>query len=265
MSKSDRSPYAQSEWQRWEMQAFELPELEHGEHILAEHPNEDSEAEIPDAATVLAEIDALRQSAEQRGYQEGLNQGHKQGHEQGFAQGQDTGYTAGHEAGYNAGKEAGYAEGRAAAQAEADTLNTLLNQAQTQLDQLHSELGQEVLRVAVQVASHVVGSAIRHEPDYLRALVQELLRLDPDGTNPLTLSVNPQDHELLEGFLRHHPHTQKWRLFTDGTLTPGGCMVRTALGDIDATLETRWRRAIQSLNLDLDDFQALVCMRPPQS
>jgi flagellar assembly protein FliH len=39
----------------------------------------------------------------------------------------------------------------------------------------------------------------------------------------------------------------RYRLLADARITPGGCIAETALGSIDATIETRWERVIAAV------------------
>jgi flagellar assembly protein FliH len=47
------------------------------------------------------------------------------------------------------------------------------------------------------------------------------------------------------------PHIN-WRIVEDGTLTPGGCRVEVGASEVDATLETRWRRVVEGIGISED-------------
>ena len=53
--------------------------------------------------------------------------------------------------------------------------------------------------------------------------------------------------KLVRQYLDKEPGVGLWRLLPDPEITPGGCIAETALGDIDATLETRWKRVTAAL------------------
>src|SRR5690606_28494477 len=108
---------------------------------------------------------------------------------------------------------------------------------------------QALLSLAVIIASHVLQSTLEQEPERLLDLIQQLLHIDPDGKNPLTLFLHPSDVELVHTYIKANDSTHNWRIIEDATISAGGCKARTAFGDIDATLETRWRRAISTLKL----------------
>lgn len=72
----------------------------------------------------LAEIEQIRQAAEQ----EGFSQGQEQGYQAGFAQGQETGQSEGFNVGQAQGQQAGYDAGFAQGQAAAQTLSAIAAQ-----------------------------------------------------------------------------------------------------------------------------------------
>ncbi|MGG4775078.1 flagellar assembly protein FliH [Paenalcaligenes sp. Me52] len=245
------SPYGH--WQRWEMQAFELPE------VAGKQRKRDDTAKpaMPDVAQLMAEIEQLRQAAVQRGHAEGYQEGYAKGHEQGVAEGLVEGKRKGHEEGLAQGKEQGFAEGQHLAQQQAEQLSTLLSGTQNHLENLYGEMGEALLNTAVRIASHVVQQTLASQPEQLLHLIRTLLESNMDDQSGITLYVSPSDHTLVHDYLQRQEHLPSWRVVEDDSISAGGCRVRTALGDIDATLETRWHRAIHTLNLAAPEASAL--------
>ena len=63
----------------------------------------------------------------------------------------------------------------------------------------------------------------------------------------MRLWANPQDIELIRLHLADELKEGHWRVLADESLARGGCRAETPYGDIDATLQTRWRRVAASL------------------
>ncbi len=225
------------------MKAFELPKAERPDASPCDGK------QTPDAASLMAEIESAKQAAEKRGHADGYAQGHQQGHQTGLTEGHAEGLNKGLDEGHAKGYSEGYEEGSVQARREAERLAELVAATQSALSRIHDDMGQAVLALAVKIAGHVLQSTLEDDPARLLDVVKQLLHLDPDGKNPLTLFLNPGDCELVSGYLRDNENTQAWRIIEDVSITAGGCRARTALGDIDATLETRWRRAVTTLNL----------------
>lgn len=254
------SPDASDQWERWEMQAFESPKLDQHHHEATAEPDL-----LLDAASILAEIQEAKQLAIQQGYDEGFAKGHAEGYTEGSAEGHATGYTEGFKEGHSKGLNEGHAEGAVKAQQETDRLAELVSATQSTLNHLHEDMGQALLSLAVKIASHVLYSNLQEQPERILDLIKHLLHIDPDGKNPLTLSVNPLDFELVSHYLRNNENTQNWRVIENSEITAGGCKARTALGDIDATLEARWRRTTSTLKLKHDPSKLLSELNTPEA
>ena len=61
------------------------------------------------------------------------------------------------------------------------------------------------------------------------------------------LHLNPDDLALVELHLAEDLQHHDWRLKANPNISAGGLELKSALGHIDATLETRWRRALARL------------------
>ena len=237
MSNQERSPYAQAHWQRWEMEAFDMPAA----------PRSAAAEPEPDMETILAEITDIKRLAQEQGHAEGYAQGHQQGLEAGQKQGYQAGFDQGLADGTDKGYKEGLEKGQSLSTAEAARLQQLTQTSATALNQLHEEVGQAVLALAVDIAQHVLQTELREHPDQLLPLIKESLKDLDQSEQAITLLLNPDDVPLVERYLDEHAAHQSWRLKADASIRAGGVEVKTALGHIDATLETRWRRALARL------------------
>ena len=61
------------------------------------------------------------------------------------------------------------------------------------------------------------------------------------------LSLNPVDLDTVRGFLAEQPNAQRCVLLADPAIAPGGCRVIAEQCEVDATVETRWRRLVANL------------------
>ncbi|HLS42861.1 MAG TPA: flagellar assembly protein FliH [Paenalcaligenes sp.] len=239
-------PSKKVQWKRWEMEAFDTVSPQPIRPDTAPAATDT----IPDAATLLSEIEEAKRRATRQGYDAGYAQGYAEGQKKG----KEEGFTAAQEDGFNQGLEQGtaegYAKGAEQAKQESERLANLVEASHLALHRTHEEMGQALLDLAVTIASHVLQSTLEREPERLLDLIQQLLHIDPDGKNPLTLFLHPNDVELVHTYIKTNDATHNWRIIEDATISAGGCKARTAYGDIDATLETRWRRAISTLKLD---------------
>ena len=226
-------------WTRW------LPEpIQETPPAQAEPPSVKS----PDPGVRLKNsLARLRKQAHDQGY----NEGRAAGHADGLAKGLADGHQQGHQDGYRAGYEAGHEEGKVHAEQAARDLAALAQQSATSLAEIEASIGQSLITLAVRIAEQVLHRTLETDPRALLAVVDDILRLDTGNTGVLRLYVNPEDLALVHDYLHDNPDTSMWRVLPDDAITRGGCKARTALGDIDATLEKRWQRVISTIGGDI--------------
>lgn len=159
-----------------------------------------------------------------------------------------------------AGHAAGYAQGFAAAQAEASAIGTLLGNLQEALAVLDQGVAEQLLTLAVEIANQVLRQSLRLQPELVLPVVREALTaLHPHHGQPL-LFANPEDAALVRKHLGEQLVHANWRIIDDRTLTVGGCRVELGASEVDATLETRWRRVVEAIGVSQEWL-----VKPPPS
>jgi len=66
------------------------------------------------------------------------------------------------------------------------------------------------------------------------------------------LVLNPEDANLVRQMLAYEYQESVWRVIEDPHMARGGCRIETAEGELDATVETRWKRIVSALGSDAD-------------
>ncbi|MBB1624501.1 flagellar assembly protein FliH [Achromobacter sp. UMC71] len=225
-------------WRRWQMLSFDEPPPAPVEPEPEPDPG-------PDPEVVMAQ---LRAQAVAEGRQEGFAQGHAAGLEAGRAEG--------FEAGQAAGREAGYAEGLAQAREqgalEAGQLHALVEACATSIGSLEEKMGQSLLTLALDIAQQVVRTTLAEQPETVASAVREVLHINPTAGGQMRLWANPADIELIRLHLADELKEGHWRVLADESIARGGCRAETPFGDIDATLQTRWRRVAASLGRNVN-------------
>ena len=150
-----------------------------------------------------------------------------------------------HQQGYSAGHAEGIAEARASA-ARIDAVMTSLKQSLTELDQ---QVADRLLVTAVEIASQMLRQSLRVKPELLLPVVKEAMAtLHPHLGHP-ALFAHPDDAALIRTHLGDQLTQNNWRIIEDATLSNGGCRVELGASEVDATLETRWRRVNESIGI----------------
>lgn len=243
MSEQEPPLYdASGRWRRWELESFDTPQEAEPQAAGADTP---PGAQLPDPQEVLAEIERLRETAKARGHAEGFTAGHAQGLEQGLAEGREQGLNEGRETGYNEG----HAEGINSAHGEVEKLQELVQACAQSIETLEADTGEALVNLAVSIARQVLRNTLKTEPERILDVIREVLQLDSAQHGILKLRLNPADLEMVEKYLQQDGSVTHWRLQADMSIDRGGCVAETALGNIDATLQTRWQRVVSTLGV----------------
>lgn len=228
-------------WQRWEASEFVAEATPAPQHIAEANdtPADAAEAlaraETERTAALEAELAALREAARA--------EGRAQGHAEGLAAGLEEGRTAGLRQGRAEGHAAGLAQGRHEVHTQAQALAALLEHCHDSVVQLEEAVPASLVRLALSVARQIIGRELRDRPETITVLVQDLLHQEPVSDGLVKLYLHPDDATLVAAQLGPALADHAWRVVPDDTLERGGCRLLTPLGELDATLQTRWRQA----------------------
>lgn len=169
-------------------------------------------------------------------------------HEEAHTAGHAEGYAAGHAAGVEAGRSEGYAEGKAIVEDEAVRLRALADNLEEAMSDLDTEVAEELLALSIEIARQVLQHTLAAHPEGVVDTVRAALAQIPQTHAQIRL--HPEDLALVREHLGEHIGHGGHRLIDDHSIARGGCKVEAAGAQIDATLETRWRRVLETLGHD---------------
>jgi flagellar assembly protein FliH len=138
------------------------------------------------------------------------------------------------------------------------------------LEQLDSAIEQELTRLALIIAKHLVRRELRIDPTQVIGIIRHTVGLLPVATRDLKVHLHPEDARIVREKLAQPSGEPEWVLKEDPLLARGGCRLTTATSSIDARLESRVAEAVNSLlgdeggvrerskNDDADDAEGTV-------
>jgi flagellar assembly protein FliH len=150
---------------------------------------------------------------------------------------------------YAEGYEAARNAGQALVDQQRADLLALVAGVNELMQDFEQRLASDVLSISLELAKLIMRQTLRVKPDVVLAVVREAIASLPGLAEQTMLVLNPADAALLrelgqgEGAAGPLP----WRIVEDAQIERGGCKLETATTEVDATLETRWRRVIASL------------------
>jgi flagellar assembly protein FliH len=146
------------------------------------------------------------------------------------------------EAGFKEGREAGYAEGKAEADRLTERLQTVLERAQGRREEILAETEQQIVDLALLIARKVIKIISETQKEVVKANVTEALR-KIRGKGNIIIRVNVADVKLAtdhtKGFIREIEGIKGVQVAEDSTVDPGGCIIETDFGEIDARISSQ--------------------------
>jgi len=181
-----------------------------------------------------SDAERIRREAEEQGLQEGFQAGHAEGL-----------------------KDQMTAIDNAATEKSTEQLQTTLPALQTATAALNDERNRWLatwqnmaIQLSVAIAEKLLHSELEKRPELVKNAVVEALELAV-GNPRIQLHLNPQDVERLGSWSHEIIATMSpaglTEIVADPQITPGGCVVETEHGTIDAQVETKLARIAQEL------------------
>jgi len=116
-----------------------------------------------------------------------------------------------------------------------------------QLDAMQQEMAEALAATALSLARQIVRSEITARPQSVAAVAQEALETLMLSARHITLRVHPDDQPLVAEGAGELLAARGARLVADAEVARGGCIVESNIGLVDASIETRWRRAAAAI------------------
>lgn len=150
-----------------------------------------------------------------------------------------------------AARDEGYAEGLATGRQEGEAacgrMKQLAESFNTTLDNLDFRLADMLLQLALDVARQVVAGELAARPERVLDVVNLALKEMAESSREARLLLHPDDAMLVRPHLDQVLDKTRLRIVEDVRMVRGGCLIETPQGELDATLQARWRQVVQVL------------------
>lgn len=154
---------------------------------------------------------------------------------------------------FSNGMEQGRAEVTAAQQAQVDRAAAALEAIHMELARIRRQdldrMEHETVRLALTIAKKIIGYESRYG-EMVTQVVKTAMRKVADPRN-VTLKLNPADIETIRNnrpeWLVTEDADVVMRLEADDTIQPGGCIIETHLGDVDARVDSQLKMVEEML------------------
>lgn len=168
-----------------------------------------------------------------------------------------------HEQARQEGYQAGFEEGRQAAEAaaaplreaEMARLSALVDSLGNALKAMDQEVAEQLLDLSLEVASQVIRSTVKIRRELLLPVIREALQALPLHHGSIAVHLNPDDAAALQDALGEMASHNNLTIRPDSSLATGSCLVKAGHSEVDATLETRWKRVLEAIGVDPEAWQ----------
>lgn len=159
--------------------------------------------------------------------------------------------TQAYEESFAQGLKDGYEKGQAEVDKNAQTLRSMVALLAEPLNDLDDEVVAQLAELAMLVAKQVIRRELHTEQGEIVGIVREAVSALPASSRKVVLHINPDDSELVRKAFslgeENEPGDVSWKILEDPMLSRGGCKITSDNSQIDATVEARLNRVINTL------------------
>ena len=150
------------------------------------------------------------------------------------------------------GMEEGRREAAALLEGERVALKALIASMNEVMQDFEQSLANDVLSMSLELAKLIIRQSLRVKPEAIIAVVREAVESLPGVSDQTVLLVHPADAVLIRMVAENDRALGElpWKIVEDEHIERGGCRLETPTTEVDATLETRWRRVLAALGRD---------------
>ncbi|MBI4714372.1 MAG: hypothetical protein HY760_00215 [Nitrospirae bacterium] len=145
-----------------------------------------------------------------------------------------------HRKGFQEGVEAGAAQVRQSLEAEWNALSAAAAGLTQVRERILQQAEEEILALALHAARKILRAELEQNPEGVVGIVREAVRKAVDR-EVLKISVNARDFEILNhrkpDLLHGMDGVKKIVFEVDESIEPGGCLIETRFGDVDARID----------------------------
>lgn len=153
--------------------------------------------------------------------------------------------------GFALGQKEGFETTKFEQEQNTSALRSIIELLTEPLKQLDDEVVQQLAQLSMTVAKQVVRRELHTEEGEIVGIVREAMTALPASTRKVNLNIHPDDAELVRHAFSLNDETEseelRWKITEDPMLSRGGCKISSENSSIDATVEGRLNRVINTM------------------
>jgi len=161
----------------------------------------------------------------------------------------------GYAAGLAEGRETAATEARLAAEAFAGQYGALIDGLRQSLKELDQTVAEHLLGLAIEIADQITRAHIVVREDALLPVIREAIAALPLHHAHITLRLNPADAADIRRLMGDELTQSSTQIIEDQLISRGGCLLQAGASEVDATLETRRKRVLETIGAEPKAWQ----------
>ena len=191
----------------------------------------------------LDDIEAIRQSAYEDGFQEGKDEGFSKGVEEGKLEG----LGAGHKEGLEQGLQEGIAQGSEEIAQQVSAWGALLERLHNPLEKLDDNTEYQLVRLATTLAEQITRCEVNTSPQIILQALKQAVDALPISEQKLIINLHPDDLTFVQNAYSQEQCLQRgWDLQAEPALMRGDCQIHTQVSSIDYAFNTRIEQVLKN-------------------
>lgn len=208
-----------------------------------ELPEEEEEQGPP--PLTAADLEDIRHSAYEEGHAEGIAAGHTEG----FEAGKTEGLEAGQQEGLEQGLQQGLEQGQVQINEHVAHLTALIEKLATPLQQLDSDVENQVLNMVTSLARELIRVEVQTNPQVILNTIREVIGALPIVDRQVQVHLHPEDLDLVkQAYGEENLSERNWSLQAEPSLNRGDLQVQSGDSSIDYMMEDRIRHLLNQFN-----------------
>lgn len=189
----------------------------------------------------LDDIEAIRLSA----YEDGFNEGNEAGFAQGLENGNEQGLKQGVEQGLIEGIEQGLEESQKQIEELTAKWESLIERLHNPLEKLDANVEYQLINLATSLAEQITRCEVEKDPQIILQALKQGVEALPVSEQVLTILLHPDDLNFVQQAYSSDVCLQrKWDLQPEATLQRGDCQIHTQTSSIDYAFDTRIKQVL---------------------
>ncbi|MCK4864705.1 MAG: flagellar assembly protein FliH [Gammaproteobacteria bacterium] len=156
---------------------------------------------------------------------------------------------------YNEGFAFGQKEGlhhkKQELEESAASLHSIMELLTEPLKDIDDDVVTQLVQLSMTVAKQVIRRELHTDEGEIVGIVREAMNALPASTRNITLNIHPDDSELVRNAFSLSDKVEsdelRWKVIEDPMISRGGCKISSENSSIDATVEGRLNRIINTL------------------